>query len=79
KQQLGKNAKVFLVSSRHHTILQQMRTYLLSAQEGLQHQFPPEFIALELRQALQTTGNLSGSEINETILGEIFSRFCIGK
>ncbi|SGA33217.1 tRNA modification GTPase MnmE domain-containing protein [Chlamydia abortus] len=56
-----------------------MRTYLLSAQEGLQSQSPPEFIALELRQALQTTGNLSGSEINETILGEIFSRFCIGK
>ncbi|CAG9046119.1 tRNA modification GTPase MnmE [Chlamydia abortus] len=79
KQQLGKNGKVFLVSSRHHTILQHMRTYLLSAQEGLQSQSPPEFIALELRQALQTTGNLSGSEINETILGEIFSRFCIGK
>ncbi|SYX09387.1 tRNA modification GTPase MnmE,tRNA modification GTPase TrmE,Fe2 transport system protein B,tRNA modification GTPase TrmE,GTP-binding protein TrmE N-terminus [Chlamydia poikilotherma] len=79
QQQLGKNAKVFLVSSRHHTILQQMHAYLLSAKEGLQTQLPPELVALELRQALQATGNLSGSEINETILGEIFSRFCIGK
>ncbi|AAP05667.1 tRNA uridine-5-carboxymethylaminomethyl(34) synthesis GTPase MnmE [Chlamydia caviae] len=79
QQQLGKNAKVFLVSSRHHTILQQMRSYLLSAKEGLLAQLPPELIALELRQALQATGNLSGSEVNETILGEIFSRFCIGK
>ncbi|BAE80858.1 tRNA modification GTPase trmE [Chlamydia felis Fe/C-56] len=79
KQQLGKNSKVFLVSARHHTILQQIRTYLLSAKEGLLSQLPPELVALELRQALQTTGNLSGSEINETILGEIFSRFCIGK
>ncbi|WP_375793845.1 tRNA uridine-5-carboxymethylaminomethyl(34) synthesis GTPase MnmE [Chlamydia sp. 12-01] len=79
QQQLGKNAKVFLVSSRHHTILQQMHAYLLSAKEGLQSQLPPELVALELRQALQTTGNLSGSEINESILGEIFSRFCIGK
>ncbi|QVE49451.1 tRNA uridine-5-carboxymethylaminomethyl(34) synthesis GTPase MnmE [Chlamydia crocodili] len=79
QQQLGKNAKVFLVSSRHHTILQQMRSYLLSAKEGLQTQLLPELVALELRQALQATGNLSGSEINETILGEIFSRFCIGK
>ncbi|WP_348663312.1 tRNA uridine-5-carboxymethylaminomethyl(34) synthesis GTPase MnmE [Chlamydia vaughanii] len=79
REELGKSSKVFLVSSRHHTILQQMRTYLLSAQEGLQSEFPPELVALELRQALQATGNLSGSEVNETILGEIFSRFCIGK
>lgn len=79
KKELGKSTKVFLVSARHHNLLQQMHQHLLTANEGLAMQIPSELVALDLRQALLITGNLSGSEVTETILGEIFSRFCIGK
>lgn len=76
---LGKDEKVFLVSARHHTIVKHMHTSLHAAQQGLLSNLPLECVSLELRHALQATGNLSGSEINESVLGEIFSRFCIGK
>ncbi|WP_100934287.1 tRNA uridine-5-carboxymethylaminomethyl(34) synthesis GTPase MnmE [Candidatus Chlamydia corallus] len=78
KQEAGKTSKVFLVASRHHTILQEVAQYLGEAQKNL-HLQPPEITALDLRQALQSIGTLSGKEVTETILGEIFSKFCIGK
>ncbi|EPP34454.1 tRNA modification GTPase TrmE [Chlamydia ibidis] len=79
QERLGKSSKVFLVSARHHAILQEVHKHILATQEGFLSGLNPEFLALELRQALQATGNLSGAEVTETVLGEIFSRFCIGK
>ncbi|AHK63562.1 tRNA modification GTPase MnmE [Chlamydia avium] len=79
QQDLGKSEKIFLVSSRHHTMLQKIQSHLLTALQELSGGLPFEIIALELRQSLEAIGHLSGSEINEAVLGEIFSRFCIGK
>lgn len=79
KTELGKDSKVFLVSSRHHTLLQHMFQSLSQAQEGLRHSLPPECIALDLRQALQAMNHLSGTEVTDAVLEEIFRRFCIGK
>ena len=39
----------------------------------------PDMIAEELRLAYRTTGELQGIDIGESILDEIFSRFCVGK
>jgi tRNA modification GTPase len=39
----------------------------------------PEFIALELRQALDALGQISGQISPDDLLGRVFSAFCIGK
>jgi tRNA modification GTPase len=39
----------------------------------------PEIVAFELRQTVDVLGEITGKVYNEEILGEIFSRFCIGK
>jgi tRNA modification GTPase len=39
----------------------------------------PETISIELQEALQYIGNISGALISEDILDRIFSDFCIGK
>jgi tRNA modification GTPase len=40
---------------------------------------PPEVVALELRQAVQTLAQLRGVEVGDRVLDEVFARFCIGK
>lgn len=40
---------------------------------------PFEFIALDLRQALDALGEITGETTPDQILGRIFDRFCIGK
>jgi len=39
----------------------------------------PDMIAEDLRLAYRTTGELQGIDVSESILDEIFSRFCVGK
>ncbi|MEF9437630.1 MAG: tRNA uridine-5-carboxymethylaminomethyl(34) synthesis GTPase MnmE [Candidatus Mariimomonas ferrooxydans] len=40
---------------------------------------PPEFLAVELRDALDSIGEIVGSTTTDDILDRIFSDFCIGK
>jgi tRNA modification GTPase len=38
-----------------------------------------EIVALELRHALDAMGEIAGTLTSDDLLGQIFSRFCIGK
>jgi tRNA modification GTPase len=38
-----------------------------------------EFLALDIREALDHLGTITGETTREDILEEIFSTFCIGK
>ena len=67
------------VSARHQNSLQRASELLDAGRERLRAGESPEFIALELRAALEALGEIVGRTDVEEILGEIFSSFCIGK
>ncbi len=67
------------VSARHQQSLERAVGFLDAAKARLQGAESPEFIALELRAALEAVGEIVGRTDVEEILGEIFSSFCIGK
>jgi tRNA modification GTPase len=67
------------VSARHQQSLQRAAEMLEAGSGRLQAGESPEFIALELRAALDALGEIVGRTDVEEILGEIFASFCIGK
>lgn len=67
-------------NARHVEALQQTQTYLRAAQQGLKQGLPADLVAMDLRAAMRSLGNITGEiELDTDILGTIFSRFCIGK
>lgn len=67
------------INARHQDCLQRARTALLASRQALETGVSPEFVALDLRAALDAVGEVVGGVDTETILGKIFATFCIGK
>ncbi|WP_137719549.1 tRNA uridine-5-carboxymethylaminomethyl(34) synthesis GTPase MnmE [Methylobacillus flagellatus] len=67
---------VFMARARHLQALSVVDTHLQYAVDQL-HQ--PELLAEELRLAQDALGSITGEFTPDDLLGEIFSRFCIGK
>ncbi|MBV8086244.1 MAG: tRNA uridine-5-carboxymethylaminomethyl(34) synthesis GTPase MnmE [Chloroflexi bacterium] len=64
---------------RHKNLLEQAAVHVADARASVADGRPADFVAIDLRAALTELGRLTGSEVSESLLDEIFSRFCIGK
>jgi len=64
---------------RHWEALQRARQCLLQARDAMEQRLSGEFIALDLREALEWLGEIVGLNYTEDLLDKIFSEFCIGK
>ena len=67
------------VSRRHRDALRASATELEEASAILREGKEPELAAPRLRGALGSLDEVTGKTTTEDVLGEIFSRFCIGK
>lgn len=67
---------VFMARARHLEALNQVNEHLQRAQKNTNQ---AELIAEELRLAQQALGSITGEFTPDDLLGEIFSKFCIGK
>ena len=76
---LSSGQSLAAINARHKALLESARASLESAAALVQSNAPPELTAIELRTALDYLGRIVGNADTEDILGEIFSRFCIGK
>ena len=67
---------IFMARARHLDALKQVDAHLHLAQNN-RHQ--PELIAEDLRLAQEALSSITGEFTPDDLLGEIFSKFCIGK
>jgi tRNA modification GTPase len=70
---------VWAVNQRHKTALEQAKVSLEKALTSTTAGLSAEFIALDLRDALDSVGLIIGATHTDDILERIFRDFCIGK
>jgi tRNA modification GTPase len=71
---------LFIARQRHIDALQAVQDRLADAQRQLAAPLPAlDLLAEDLRQAQQALGQITGEFTSDDLLGEIFSKFCIGK
>jgi tRNA modification GTPase len=71
--------EIIVTNIRHKEALVEAINATRQVIQGLQQNLSPEFLTLDMRQALSELGKVIGSNISEDILSAIFSKFCIGK
>ncbi|MEW6685121.1 MAG: tRNA uridine-5-carboxymethylaminomethyl(34) synthesis GTPase MnmE [Candidatus Edwardsbacteria bacterium] len=70
---------VVVTNLRHRDILERTLLALKQAQIAVDEKMSDEFVTLDLREALNCLGEITGETSTEEILERIFSQFCIGK
>jgi len=66
-------------NTRHYEALHKSSQALQKVLDGLQNGLTGDFIALDIRQALNHLGEITGEIHTDDLLASIFGRFCIGK
>jgi tRNA modification GTPase len=67
------------INQRQKACLLRAVQALEKVQEAIAIQLPLDFWTIDLRGAIHALGEITGEEITESVLEQIFSRFCIGK
>ena len=70
---------VIVSNARHYDALIKTITALEKTKEGLETGITADFIAMDIRQAMYELGTITGDISTDDLLGNIFSKFCIGK
>ena len=66
-------------NARHHEALINTAASLQKAKDGLETGITGDFVAMDIRQAMFYLGSITGDISTDDLLGNIFSKFCIGK
>ncbi|MSQ32292.1 MAG: tRNA uridine-5-carboxymethylaminomethyl(34) synthesis GTPase MnmE [Dehalococcoidia bacterium] len=68
-----------ITNPRHKVSLETADAHLDAAQISLAKAMPDDFVTIDLKAALNALGEITGENVSEELLNEIFSRFCVGK
>ena len=72
-------SNVIITNQRHFDALQKSLQSVFQVEHAVSSGIHTELLAYELRNALEQLGEISGEFTNDEVLGNIFSKFCIGK
>ena len=79
-QSLNNTGKTTIITNiRHYEALHNTLQSIERIEQGLQLQLSGDLLAIDIREALYHLGSITGAVSNDEVLGNIFSRFCIGK
>ena len=79
KGDLSFNEEVYITNARQKNALvnarESMKKVIFSIDAGM----PEDFYSIDLMDAYESLGNITGESIGEDLVNEIFSKFCMGK
>jgi tRNA modification GTPase len=68
----------FLIEQRHYDALTRAKEYITNAINACESQ-PLDLIGIDVKAAWDALGEITGETATETIIEEIFAKFCVGK
>lgn len=70
---------VYVQNARHEQLLREALGFLEDAGNAAENMLPYDCIVIDVRNAIDLLGEITGDTVQDEIINQIFSRFCIGK
>ena len=73
------NDEIYITNVRQKTALQDAYDALQRVNDSIDANMPEDFYSIDLMDAYEALGSITGETIGEDLVNEIFSKFCMGK
>ena len=73
------NDEVYITNARHKEALEEAEESLAMVKQSIEDGMPEDFFSIDLMAAYGSLGKITGEEVGEDLVNEIFSKFCMGK
>lgn len=73
------NDEVMITNVRHKTALREAYDSLTLVEKSIEDQMPEDFFSIDLMNAYEELGTIVGEALEDDLVNEIFSKFCMGK
>lgn len=77
--EISANNEVLLTNARHRQLIEDAILGLDSAESAYKGGMPLDLVTIDIRDAAEALGRITGESVSEDVVNEIFSRFCVGK
>ena len=79
KENLFNSDSSIMINERHFAALNNLNKSIFNVKKNLKNKSNTDLLALDIKYALTHLGEITGEISNDEVLGNIFSKFCIGK
>ena len=79
KGEIKSNNEIVITNLRHKEALQEAFDSLKLVKVSVEDEMPEDFYSIDLMNAYSALGRIIGEEVDDDLVEEIFSKFCMGK
>lgn len=73
------NDQVLVTNVRHAQALKEAYDSILMVKQSIENEMPEDFYSIDLMNAYEKLGTIIGEAVEDDLVNEIFSKFCMGK
>ena len=79
KGEINSESDILVTNIRHKSLIDKALRSIDDAAASYEQNMPLDCITIDIKNAAERLGEITGESVNEDIMHEIFSRFCVGK
>lgn len=77
--EVSSNSDLFITNLRHVSLLKECRDSLLLVNSSIDDGMPEDFYSIDLMDSYSSLGRIIGEDVDDDLVNEIFTKFCMGK
>ena len=77
--QINLDNEILITNLRQKSLITKAIEHIQETKNTMSNNMPLDIVAISIKEILEDLGSITGDEVSEDIIDEIFSKFCLGK